>query len=260
MQQTTIEAIRTHAAEEHPRECCGLVIVERGREIYVRCSNAARTPSEHFVLPADEYAAAETRGEVLRIVHSHPDATTRPSQADRVSCEASGLPWTIVACPGGEIDTFEPSGYEAPLVGRQFSHGVLDCWTLVRDYYARELGILLEDADRADRWWDDGISDLYTEGYAARGGILVPEGEPMRVSDVILMQIRSKNGVPNHAGVYIGDNLMLHHMYGRLSSRDVYGGYWRENTRMVLRYDKTRLPQSPDNKPALERVFLRPEK
>lgn len=50
------------------------------------------------------------------------------------------------------------------------------------------------------------------------------------------MQVRSKNGVPNHAAVYLGDGLMLHHMYGRLSSRDVYGGYWREVTRLVVRF------------------------
>jgi len=51
---------------------------------------------------------------------------------------------------------------------------------------------------------------------------------------VIVMQVRAP--VPNHAGVYIGDGLMLHHLYNRLSSRDVYGGYWQECTRIVLRH------------------------
>lgn len=56
----------------------------------------------------------------------------------------------------------------------------------------------------------------------------------IRVGDVIVMQVRAP--VPNHAGVYIGDGLMLHHLYNRLSSRDVYGGYWQECTRIVLRH------------------------
>lgn len=30
---------------------------------------------------------------------------------------------------------------------------------------------------------------------------------------------------------------MLHHMAGRLSSKDIYGGYWQEVTRLVVRYD-----------------------
>jgi hypothetical protein len=34
--------------------------------------------------------------------------------------------------------------------------------------------------------------------------------------------------------------LILHHLHGRLSSRDVYGGYWREVTRDVIRFVKIR--------------------
>ena len=36
--------------------------------------------------------------------------------------------------------------------------------------------------------------------------------------------------VPNHAGIYLGDNVILHHVQGRLSSRDVYGGYFIQST------------------------------
>jgi len=135
----------------------------------------------------------------------------------------------------GELSCIEPSGYEAPLVGRPFHHGVLDCWTLCRDWYAREWGLALPDPVRHDNWWDDGCSDLYTENLAAAGFVPIAVGDIQR-GDLILMQIRSRNLVPNHAGIYLGDGLMLHHMYGRLSSRDVYGGYWLENTRLVARH------------------------
>jgi cell wall-associated NlpC family hydrolase len=52
--------------------------------------------------------------------------------------------------------------------------------------------------------------------------------------DCFLMQVASP--VPNHAAVYLGDGLILHHLQGRLSSRDVYGGYWQKVTTHVLRY------------------------
>jgi cell wall-associated NlpC family hydrolase len=74
------------------------------------------------------------------------------------------------------------------------------------------------------------------EGYQQAGFVGIKDGEQPEVGDIILMQIRSNNGVPNHAGIYIGDGLMLHHLYGRLSSRDVYGGYFQEVTRKILRY------------------------
>jgi proteasome lid subunit RPN8/RPN11 len=234
MNTATIDAVRAHAAAEYPRECCGLVIVEGGRETYVPCRNAAITASEHFVLPADDYAQVETRGEVLAVVHSHPDYPPAPSEADKVSCEGSGLPWHIVSWPGGEIRTIEPCGYEAPLVGRTFAHGVLDCYTLVRDWYALERHVELSDFARADAWWADG-GDLYMQHYAEAGFVPVVGGvADIQTGDVIVMQVRAP--VANHAGVYIGDGLMLHHLYNRLSSRDVYGGYWQECTRVLLRH------------------------
>ncbi|KAG0739940.1 hypothetical protein G6F24_017181 [Rhizopus arrhizus] len=83
-------------------------------------------------------------------------------------CEASGLPWHIVSVGqlAGEaptchdIQTIEPCGYVAPLEGRQFAHGILDCYSLVRDFYALELGITLSQYPgpparrrlRTDRW------------------------------------------------------------------------------------------------------------
>lgn len=243
MNETTLQAIREHAEREYPRECCGLVIVEQGRERYVACRNVASTPSEHVALPAEDFAAAEDRGEVLAVVHSHPDAPATPSDADRASCEASGLPWHILSWPMGDLRTIEPSGWQAPLVGRQFSHGVLDCWTLIRDWYARELNVTLPDFERADNWWGDGSSDLYTEHLSACGGEVVWErghaahpGTVLQRGDVVLMQIRSSNGVPNHGAVYLGDGLILHHCHGKLSTRDVYGGYWQECTRRIVRH------------------------
>lgn len=242
MTPETIEAINAHACAEYPRESCGLVAVIKGRERYIACTNAAQG-SEHFVLPAEDYANVEAQGEIVAVVHSHPNAPATPSQADRVSCEASGLPWHIVrvdlvdgAPQAGELYSFEPTGYKAPLVGRQFSHGVLDCYTLIRDWYQQERGVTLPDFKRHDNWWNDGHSDLYTQGFPEAGFVVIPDGEQPQVGDVIQMQIRSKNGNPNHAAVYLGDGLMLHHLYGRLSSRDVYGGYYQEVTRRIVRY------------------------
>ncbi|CAG9184310.1 C40 family peptidase [Cupriavidus respiraculi] len=232
MEKATLDAVRAHAAAEYPRECCGLVVVARGRERYVACRNAAQG-GEHFILPAEDYAAAEDLGDVVAVVHSHPDAPAAPSEADLVACEASGLPWHILSWPADDLRTIAPQGYEAPLVGRQFAHGVLDCYTLVRDWYRRELGIELRDFPRRDDWWAQG-GDLYMQHYAEAGFAVVSQDAPDQQGDVILMQLRAP--VPNHAGIYLGDGLMLHHLHGRLSSRDVYGGYWQEITRCVLRY------------------------
>lgn len=240
MQQTTFQAIQAHAVAEYPRECCGLIVAAAHGESYVACRNVATTPSEHFRLQAEDYADAEDLGEVLAVVHSHPNAPAMPSDADRVMCEASCLPWHIISVGRvtgadpecGDLQTIHPNGYVAPLVGRQFAHGILDCYTLVRDFYARELGIQLSQYDREDDWWEKG-QDLYSLDRLRAEGFELIEAGPRR-GDMVLMQIRSP--VPNHAGIYLGDGQMLHHLAERLSEVITYGGMWAERTRYIVRH------------------------
>lgn len=231
MDEAIVAAVRAHAAREAPREACGVVTVERGRRRYRPCRNVSGGDAE-FEIHAEDWAAAEDAGEVVQVVHSHPYGAPEPSQADRVGCERSGLPWLIVNHPLGHWTEIRPCGYRAPLVGRAFCHGVLDCYTLIRDYYAEQLGIALPDFARAERWWEKG-GDLYRQHFAEAGFAAV-ETSALREHDVILMRVASP--VPNHAAVYLGGQVMLHHLQGRLSSRDVYGGWYQLNTTQVLRH------------------------
>lgn len=218
-----------HAAREAPRECCGLAVVRRGRLKYWPCRNIAGE-AEFAVHPEDQ-AAAEDAGEVVGVCHSHVYLPPEPSEADRVMCSRTGLPWLIVSWPTGAHRVIEPEGYTPPLVGRPFTHGVLDCYALVRDYYAT-IGIELADYPREECWWLKG-QNLYLDHFAAEGFVPVDPAD-LRAHDALLMQVASP--VPNHAGVIDADGYLLHHCHGRLSSRDVYGGYWRKVTTHVLRH------------------------
>lgn len=234
MIERTVEAIRAHALAEFPRECCGVVIIERGRERYIPCRNIAETPLEHFVIAARDFADAADIGEVVGIVHSHPNTSAQPSQADRVACEASQLEWFIInvhAEGTGEFVSFKPEGYEAGYVGRTYVASILDCYSLIRDYYAREFAIELRDYERRDRWWER-RENLYEKNFKAEGFVKVIDAP--QVGDIFLMQIRAQE--PNHGAIYIGDGEILQHMYQRMSSRDMYDGYFQENTCATLRH------------------------
>lgn len=224
-----IDEVLAHAAREAPRECCGLAVVAKGRLRYWPCRNIAG--EAEFAIHPDDQAAAEDAGEVVGVCHSHVHLPPEPSEADRVMCGKTGLPWLIVSWPTGRHHVLLPEGYTPPLIGRPFVHGVLDCYALVRDYYAR-LGIHLADYARADDWWLKG-GNLYLDNFAAEGFVAVDPAS-LRPHDAVLMQVASP--VPNHAGVIDADGHLLHHVHGRLSSRDVYGGYWRKVTTHVLRH------------------------
>lgn len=218
-----------HARAMFPREACGLVVIENGRERFIACHNRAEG-DDHFIISAEEYAAAEDAGEVVGVFHSHCNAGPAPSEADLVGCEKSGLPWHIFALPSAGWHAWRPTGYRPPLEGRAWQHGVLDCYALVRDYFA-ERGVELPDFPRADGWWHNG-QNLYIDHYAAHGFRDVSDGP--RNGDVLLMQIRSP--VPNHAAIWLDGDIILHHLYGRLSGRDTYGEFFRRATVKVLRY------------------------
>lgn len=229
------QIILDHVAAEFPREACGLIVDVAGQPTYFPCRNDA-VGTDQFILNPEDYLAAENSGPVISVVHSHPNGSPQPSQADLVSCEASGLPWHIVNFPDPEWVYFEPSGYEAPLIGRVWSHGVLDCYTIIRDWYKINRGITLPDFERHDEWWQQEGNNLYVDNFQSAGFVRVEDGS-LQAGDVLLMQIRSK--VPNHGVIYLGDDIILHHLHNRLSCREIFGGYYKKHCVMVLRYAET---------------------
>lgn len=115
MRQKTIDAIMAHAAAEYPRECCGVVAQKSRVERYFPCRNLAAAPEDNFVLCPEDYAAAEDWGTVIAIVHSHPDATTQPSELDKAQCDATLLSWSDP--DNAYSDAMEPV-FEQALVSR----------------------------------------------------------------------------------------------------------------------------------------------
>lgn len=227
------EKALAHAKEEYPKEAVGLVHVIKGKNRYFKCQNLAETPDEHFILNPKDYLEAEKKGEIIAVVHSHPKTNPTPSPADKVACEASGLPWFIVNPNTETWGEYKPEGWELPYVGREFSHGIVDCYSLVRDFYKREFKLQLNDYNRRDQWWEKG-ENMYLDNFA-KEGFKETTLEQIAYGDLFLMQLESP--VPNHAGIYLGDGVVLHHVQGRLSSRDVYGGYYQKVTAKVLKHE-----------------------
>ena len=247
------QAIIAHALDCYPAECCGLIIDED----YYPCDNVAVNPTEHFEIDPKDFAKAESIGEIQAIVHSHPDGGVLPSDLDKLQIELHGVPWVIVAVSKQDygdkpaFGIYEPCGYRPPLLGRAYIHGVQDCYSLVRDYYSRELDIDLPDFHRSDAWWEhENHEPLYEKNFAKAGFMKVQDKNDLQKHDVILCRVGRTHHV-NHALIWLGDDgalksettpdcvgntLILHHPYGRQSVREIYGKGWADRTVLVVRH------------------------
>ena len=221
-----------HLTADLSREACGLVIVVKGRERYKPCKNLA-VDQDFFILDPLDWAATEDAGEIIAVVHSHPFSSAQASQADLIACERSGIPWHIYCPHRDEWSEIQPSGYKAPLIGREWVWAVSDCWTLARDWYANEWDLELRDWPRPSSMVEFNSAPTFDECWQATGFFEI-QLEHLQRGDLLLMAL--ENNRLNHCGVYLGDQLLLHHIRGRLSSRDVFGGYYLKGVGRTLRH------------------------
>lgn len=240
MTSDLLDVMKEEGAKAYPHEACGYVIRKGKKSLAVPCVNASETPRNHFLIDAQERHRVESMGEIVGVWHTHVDEPPTPSAADRVGCENSDLPWFILGVNGpagspsfSELVTLEPEGFELPYLERPYAFGVLDCWSLVRDFYRREYAIALGDYPRIEDFWLKGM-DFFGQGWKEQGFRQLIDQEPA-AGDLFLIQTDA-SGLANHIAIYLGDEVILHHCHGRLSRRDIYGGYWQKHTVIHLRH------------------------
>lgn len=225
-----VDKVFEHARETAPNECCGLAIVFKGKLKYYKCTN--NLDGDNFFIEPQDYINAEEMGEVVGVCHSHVNYPAAPSKLDEVSCNHTGVPWLIVSLLDNKHTQLAPKELVPTYTGRVWYHQVQDCYTLIYDYYKQELGITLPVNYREVEWWYKG-QDLYIENFPKAGFIEVTDGS-VKEHDIFL--ISNSAPVANHGAIYVGDNNILHHCANRLSSKDVYGGYWRKHTLKTIRH------------------------
>lgn len=235
--QAVSDDFKAHAIETFPEEACGLVVEFATGCKYVPCENIAEDPSKDFRIDPKVYVAHVENGNPVRaVIHSHVNGNPGPTAIDIKSQAESALPWGI-GLAGEEncqdILWFGDQAPMAPLIGRPFVHGMWDCYSLVRDYYRSKNIVELPNYPRDFEWWFTG-ENLYLEHFKECGFIEI-EQEDLREHDGFLMRF-NPSPVPQHAGIYLGDGLMLNHFQPKLSRREPIHGWTRKITH-YLRYE-----------------------
>ncbi|WP_298983493.1 NlpC/P60 family protein [uncultured Roseibium sp.] len=218
--KTAIEAAKEHFKSVYPEEGIGYL----RQDEFVPMKNIASNPQDVAQITGVEWVSALSDGAEC-VIHSHTNGKAHPSYQDMVSQIETGLPWGIVVC--NDTQAREPffwgDGVDTqPLVGREFRHGVTDCYSLVRDYFKLKRGVTIPEFPRKDEWWKLG-ENMYLEGFEKAGFIEIQQSE-VRPGDCFLMKVFSD--IPNHAGIYYDNNIILHHLSGKLSVREPLTQSW----------------------------------
>ncbi len=227
------DAALLHAKDQDPKEAVGLLLNVKGKERYFPCQNLAITNHQEFILNPEDYVKADNLGEIIGIVHSHPITPPTPSQADRISCEHSNLPWYIVNPKTEQWGECKPEGYVPDILGRQWVWGVTDCWSLVRDWYKQEKNIELIDYERSitpQEFLENPLFEKYAKDTGFRE---LANNEALKEGDVLLMSIM--HPTLNHVAIFLGD-MVLHHLADRLSCKEPYSEWLLKCTGKRYRY------------------------
>lgn len=226
--QNLHKAIWANAYDSFPMESCGVIVNDE----FIPCKNVADDPYKNFKIDRKVVTQSYING-LQAVVHSH---INRPhlSKEDMVRSSNTDVPWGVAFIEGqrksgiyfwgGDIETQD-------FTERPFVYGIYDCYSLVRDFYSVKLNIKLPSVHSDYEWWEKGES-LFEDLFEKFGFTPVEKNNNYVEGDVFMWAMHSH--IVNHIGVYIGDELILHHLNGRLSSScDV--NVWGRSAKYVLR-------------------------
>jgi cell wall-associated NlpC family hydrolase len=136
------------------------------------------------------------------------------------------------------------------LVGRPFIWGTADCLSLFRDFYKDNFGIEIRNYARPTDWSSDQI-DLMRLCYEREGFDMITDWrlKDLRPGDVLCMAIGERNA--NHFAIFLGDGMIVHHLYGKMSTHEEFRGFYRNHVCFILRH-----PDVPDLRPVYPDVDI----
>jgi proteasome lid subunit RPN8/RPN11 len=234
-----VDAIKAHAMAEYPRESCGIVVGDQ----YVPCENIHPEPLKAFRIDPDITDPLTVAGTLQAIVHSHPDGPNFASEADQQGQIDMDIPWGIVPVIGNQADAvvacdilwWGDSLPVAPLERRMFIWGIFHCYELYRHWMKLNRGVLPPTFACPHDFIERNIN-FFTDHIEASGHINLgkPDICDLQVGDILIGKLYGKH--PNHCGVYVGDDMILHHPAGGASGYTELLRWWPK-VEVVCRYD-----------------------
>lgn len=217
-----VKDMQEHSLRDFPEEAIGVITPEG----YLPLKNIAYDKLQSAQVDPEILRTLRDSGRLLAVFHSHcqtPEsgAIFGPSEGDMISQRSMDVPFLLSWTDGqmcSHIAAWGDSLERLPLLGREFQHGITDCYELIRDYFFIEKEVDLPQFPRDWAWWDRG-KNLYEDGFPQAQFKEISASESRR-GDVVLFKMydfrdlanRDKVHKFNHGGVLYRQGLLLHHV------------------------------------------------
>jgi len=214
------EHIKSHALENHPNECCGLIVEKNTKHEVFKCRNISTSPLTSFSLDPLDYLKCSSRGKIKSVYHSHLEEEEF-SEADKTNSSYHNVNYIMFNIKNNSFREFNPKKQRTLYLNKPFKVGVNDCFTLVRDYLRENtktqlpsevckayfFGARKENLQKAIDLIDEVALSYVKKDFLK---ISVSHINELKKSDILVIGLR-ENNTPLHLAVYLGDNMVIHH-------------------------------------------------
>lgn len=222
------EEIKTHALMHPSEEVCGVLYEIPDGIAVMHLPNISSEKQHSFLISPYDYLQIEKSGrKIIAVYHSHVNNNCFSEEFDIKASKSHNLPYILycirtnsfkICYPADKIE----SRYHKYL-GRKFSLGTNDCFTLIKDFYDKELGINILHTSYNNLWYHENPNRIQEEGIKQGFQFLSPETKK-QLHDILLFQDKSYL-YPRHFGIYLGNNKFLHHPIDCPSLIDKFSDY-----------------------------------
>jgi len=242
LNEILLEEVKNHAETTTPEECCGLFISTKDGTKRLPSKNASPYDKKHsFKIDANSLLIAETSGKIIGYYHSHNSLDTAGvfSELDLKNIRIHRLFSLIYNTARNQfylLDDYNKAKY----IGRAFQIGVSDCYSLLQDYFSKELNIKLSDYKRDSKWFRTSpsiwIKNLDKESFSIVMAGKDFEYSKLQPNDVILM-FGYDASFPSHGAVFLGNGLILHHPAKKLSTVEFLSSKLIKDIAYIVRHN-----------------------
>lgn len=198
-------------------EACGLIVFNNNQNQLIKCRNVSPNIVNSYEINSEDYLWASTKGRIIASIHSHYRYSKLPkfSILDKIISEEHELVSILYDVNSKTFFEYKPCGYSNNYIGRIFSWGSSDCFSLISDYYKQELNIIVSISINRDKniFHINDFNKANIFNIAKKNNFDIYDYNidfTLCEHDILFTKKNITDVNPSHLSIYIGDEKILH--------------------------------------------------